>query len=112
MYYTFLLDFFHQYSVEWEGPFLKKWGNEYMNLCEEFKVFKVQAVQECKQICKNESGCNVLTFRSRSKICDLKKCPTPVRTPDKIRSENLHGKRIAYFLPGKQFNYTNLALFV
>ena len=110
MYFAFLIDLFHQYSIEWEGPFFKKWGNKYWKLCDDFKDVKVQTVQECKQICENESGCNILIFRNVSMTCNLRKCPTPVHTPNVTWPEDKI--RMAYFLPGKRFKYTNVALII
>ena len=97
----FLIDLFYQRLTEWEGPFLKRWNNRYWKSCEAFKeLSRVESVEECKQNCENESGCNVLTFKNASMSCNLRKCPTPVPSPNTPVNT---GIKMAYFLPGKQF---------
>ena len=105
---TCLLDLFYQRLTEWEGPLSKRWNNKYWKTCEEFKELKLkgklpgdEALQECKQNCENESECNALIFRNLSVSCNLRKCPTPVRTPDIIFAKD--EDKMAYFLPGKKF---------
>ena len=71
--------------MDWTGPRRKYWSLKYLNRCNVVRsnTDTPKTVEECKQTCENEVGCNVILFRNDEKNCRLQKCPMPVKQPTK-----------------------------
>ena len=89
------------------GPFSKLWYQDYTNNCDDETEHEEVTVEECKQICENEHGCNVLVFRNKNNnkgpytSCNLRKCPIPIPPPDRNPNPSHNA---SYYLTSRQFN--------
>ena len=87
--YDFLYLLYLLGQNDWVGPFSNVWNQSYIATCDTEEEFQNTTVEECKKICKNQHGCNVIVFRNKIKkseptSCKVRKCPVPIPPPKRV----------------------------